>query len=324
MKIKNEPVFNYFVEYLNPKIEKLIIFFKRKFMSGKLIYRLGVYILLLDIAFVFMFPFLYMIITSLKTLEDLFDITVNWIPNSLQWSNYVLAFNLLKYPHHFKNSLFMTIISTIGHLLSCSFIAYGFARFQFRSKNFFFTLVILTIIIPVQVIIIPLYVQYAKIKWVNTYLPLLVPTFFGFGLRGGLFIFIFRQFFLGLPPALEDAARIDGCNFVKTYWKIVLPISKPAILVCSILSMVWHWNDYYEPIIYLGKPSLLPLPSMLPSIYETFKKVVDTLESAKTTTMVTEGVVMAATFLVVAPLLIVYIFLQRQFVEGIERTGLVE
>lgn len=289
-----------------------------------IIYRLAIYILLLDIVFVFLYPFLYMIITSLKSLEDLMDITVNWIPNTLKWDNYKIAFELLEYPHYFKNSLFITITSIVGHLLSCSFIGYGFARFKFYGKNFLFTLVILTIIIPVQVIIIPLYIQYSKLKLVNTYLPFLLPTFFGYGLRGGLYIFIFRQFFLGLPRALEDAAKIDGCNSVKTYWKIVLPISKPSILVSAILAMVWHWNDYYEPGIYISKPSLLPLPSRLPSIYKTFIDVIGSLEAAKLSIMVTEGVVMAATFMVVLPILIVYLFLQKQFVEGVERTGIVE
>jgi len=289
-----------------------------------IIYRLAIYILLLDVVFVFLYPFLYMIITSLKSLEDLMDITVNWIPNVLKWENYEIAFELLEYPHYFKNSLFITLTSIVGHLLSCSFIAYGFARFKFYGKNFLFALVILTIIIPVQVIIIPLYIQYSKLKWVNTYIPFLLPTFFGFGLRGGLYIFIFRQFFLGLPRALEDAAKIDGCNFIKTYWRIVLPISKPSLLVSAILAMVWHWNDYYEPGIYISKPSLLPLPSRLPSIYKTFIDVIGSLEAAKLSTMVTEGVVMAATFMVILPVLTVYLFLQKQFVEGIERTGIVE
>ena len=158
--------------------------------------------------------------------------------------------------------------------------------------------------------------------------PLIIPTFLGFGLRGGLFIFIFRQFFRGLPAELEDAARIDGCGPVKTYSRIVLPISGAAIVVTVVLAMAWHWNDYYEPIIYLiGAPGKRMLPAVLPSMYE-FLTGIDPeelgLSAAEIEEMYNEGFVMAATTLVMAPVMGVFIVLQRKFMASVVRTGLTE
>jgi len=182
--------------------------------------------------------------------------------------------------------------------------------------------VLLTIIIPIQVLIIPYVIMYSRVGWINTYLPLLVPTFFGFGLRGGLFIFIFRQFFSGLPYELEEAARIDGCSSFRTYWNIVLPVAGSALLVCTILSIVWHWNDYFEPAMYIMRPNIHLLPSKLPGLYTLITKEI-TEDMAAADFISQEGIVMAATFLVILPILIVYLFLQKKFMESIERSGLV-
>jgi len=287
------------------------------------VYNLFVYVLLFDLGFVFLFPFLHMIVTSLKSPDDLIDTTVRWIPKMLFWRNYVTAADALNYFTYFKNSVLVTVLCIVGHILACSFIAYGFARFNFKGRDLLFMFVIITLLVPPQVIIMPLYIQYSKFRWMNTYLPLIMPTFFGFGLRGGLFIFIFRQFFLGLPKELENAALIDGCGFMRTYWRIILPISKSAILVSSVLSMIWHWNDSFEPVIYLSSPKKWLLPIVLPQMYETLKSM-QIGDLMLEPIFFNEGVVMAGTFLVLFPLLVVYLILQHQFVEGIERTGLVE
>lgn len=289
---------------------------------GKALLRAGMYIFLLDIAFVFLFPFFYMISTSLKSYNDLVDITVNWIPTTLHWKNYEIAADLLSYWSHFISSVLITSVSTIGHLLSCSMAGYGFARYKFLGKNLFFSIVILSIIVPIQTIIIPLYIQYVNVNWTDTFLPLIVPTFFGYGLRGGIFIFLFRQFFLGLPTELEDAAKIDGCGFIRTYWSIILPITRSAILVACILSMVWHWHDYYEPVLYIHSPKFWPLPIMLPTMYQSLTAETILMIESIDEILVTEGVVMAATFIVILPVLLVYLFLQKQFIQGIERTGI--
>lgn len=281
------------------------------------------YLFLIIISYVFIYPFLYMLITSIKSASDLFDISVNWVPTSIRWKNYLVAFNNLDYGSHLLNSLIITVLCTVGHVLSCSFIGYGFARYKFPLKSLWFIIVVFTIIIPPQVIILPLYLTYRNLGWLDTFAPLILPTAFGFGLRGGLFIFIYRQFFVGLPNDLENAAKIDGCGFFGAYARIAFPVARTTSLLVLVLSMVWHWNDYYEPVMYLGKSKFWPLPSMLPSIYEKYQSAaVDLMQNPETA--ITEGVVMAATFLVILPVLLVYCFLQKQFIQGIERTGLVE
>lgn len=292
--------------------------------------RIFVYVFLSCLAFVFIYPFLYMVITSVKTQKDLYDLTVNWVPRSIKFENFLLAAKALNYIKYFRNSLIITIFATLGHVISCSFIGYGFARFKFPGQKMFFGLVVLAIIVPVQTIIVPLYIVYANLGWLNSYLPLIVPTFFGFGLKGGLFIFIFRQHYQGLPVALEDAAQIDGCGFIKTYFKIVLPIAKSAIIVTIVLSIVWHWNDFYEPSIYLSRPEMFPLPSNLPTLINLVnnpklqEELFGMLDLQDIENVINEAVLMAGTFLVILPVLISYAFLQKEFVQGIERTGLVE
>jgi multiple sugar transport system permease protein len=293
------------------------------------IFRLLVYVLLFDLVFVFLFPFMYMFITSLKTDADLMDITVKWIPKTLKFSNYKMALRYLDAATGLKNSVFVTGLAVLGHILSCSFIAYGFARYKFPGRSMLFALVIVSFIVPAQTIIVPQYIRYASLRWTNSYKPLIIPTFMGFGLKGGLFIFIFRQFFLGVPKELEEAAIIDGCGSFKTYFAIILPIARSSILVSAVLAMVWHWNDYFEPTIYITKTQKYLLPQMLPSMYEMMKMEKQTLpfDPLTMTTVertLNEAVVMAGTVIVILPLLITYLFLQRHFLQGIERTGLVE
>ena len=283
------------------------------------IFRFFTYIILFDLAFVFLYPFVFMLITSLKSNEDLRNITVRWILSDYVWENYLGAFLALDYFRHMLNSMFVTTTATIGHILSCSFIAYGFARCKFPGRDILFAVAILTFVTPVQAIVAPLYLNFAQIGFLGTYLPLIVPTFFGFGLRGGLFIFIFRQFFKGLPYELEEAARIDGSSFIGIYTKIVLPTAKSSILVCSVLSLIWHWNDYFEPTLYLRKAALQLLPQRLPAMYEALNAV--ELKPGMHIPPFNEAIVMAGTFLTVLPLLIIYLVVQKQFIEGIEHTG---
>lgn len=293
--------------------------------NGSLIMRVGLYIVMAGLAFIFLYPFLYLLVTSVKSPVDLQDSTVNWIPNTLVLSNFATAFDQMDYPQTFMNSVIIAVVSTIGHVLSCSFVAYGLARFRFFGRNLIFVLVVFTIIVPVQVVMIPQYVLFATLKVTDTFLPIVLPAYFGLGLRGGLFIFIFRQSFQGLPFALEDAAKIDGCGYLRTYFRIIMPISKPSIIVTTILSIVWHWNEYFESSIYLGKQSVRPLPAMLPSVYEKFQEMLSSVNvSGAETVELTLATVAAATFLAVLPMLVMFLIAQRQFVEGVERTGIVE
>jgi len=294
--------------------------------TSKIIIRIFVYVLLFDIAFVYLYPFLYMLVTSIKTVEDLNNISVKWIPSVINIKNYQFAFNSLNYINSAKNSVFLAVITGIAHILSCSFIAYGFARYRFPGKNLLFALVLLTIVVPIQTIIVPQYIVFVRLGWVGTTLPIILPTFFGFGLKGGLFVFIYRQFFRNLPKELEEAAKIDGCGPIKTYLRIILPTSKAVILVTGTLSLVWHWNDYFEPNLYIDKTKDYLLPQMLPSIYAMMLQVQDaaSTEMIMLKQLYNQGVIMAATVLSIMPLVIIYLFIQRHFIEGIEKSGIVE
>lgn len=295
---------------------------KAVYVAGRLV----MYLLLLDMAVVFLYPFLYMAVTSFKSYNDVYNATVKWLPMEFSPGNWVYAFKALNYGTSFTNSLIVTVLATAGHIFSGALVGYGFARFRFPLNNALFMVVIFTVIVPVQTIITPLYMIYSKLGMVGSYLPMVLPTYLGMGLKGGLFIFLYRQYFIKLPRALEEAAYIDGCGRFKTFLRIAWPSAGSTTLVCAVLSIVWHWHDYFEPNIYLTDYKKMLLPQMLPQMYNYLEMLSNAAtEEALTLKMVFHtGVVMAGTALATLPLLVMYFILQRWFMQGIERTGLVE
>lgn len=298
----------------------------RRFRARHLV-RLFMYILLIDLTFVFLYPFLYMAVTSLKSPSDITDLSVNWILSEVYVGNYTLSWEMLDYPVRLLRTMLVTLACTAGHILSCAFIGYGFARFRFKGRNLMFVLLLLSMIVPTETIIAPLYLLFAKLHLVDTVLPLILPTWFGFGLKGALFVFLFRQFYQSLPPSLEEAAQVDGCGAVRTFFSIAFPASRSSILVCLVLSLVWHWNDYFEPLIYINKDSEKLLPMLLPQLYAVIENAglgaAGGLASDPDLDKVfTKGVAMAATVLVVLPVFILYMFLQKKFVQGVEWSGI--
>ncbi len=307
--------------------------FTRKYanISGvkHIIVRIAMYLLIMGLAFVFLYPFLYMIATSLMSNSDLNSTSVSWLPTEVKFENYAIALQLMDIARFAKNSLFVTVLASFGHIIACSFVGYGFARYNFPGKKILFACVLLAFIVPTQTIIIPLYMTYSNLKWLDTYLPLIVPTFFGFGLRGALYIFLFRQFYLTVPKSLEEAARIDGCGFMMTYWRIVFPLAKATLVVALVLSVVWHWNDFYESSLYISSPSLGFLPPRLTAIISAANALPEQqaemlrqlgLQDGEDT--LNNAVVMAGALIISAPILVFFAFAQRQFMQGIERTGI--
>lgn len=284
------------------------------------------YILLISLAFVFLFPFLYMLITSVKSYSDLIDTSVTWVVSELHVRNYLLAWKELDYPRHLFNSVIVAVLSTVGHLIACSMAGYAFARYSYGYTNRLFLLVIATMVIPVQTLIVPLYMIFVKIGILDTFLPLIFPTFLGAGLKSGLFIFLFRQFFLTLPRSLEEAASIDGCGCFQTYVRIALPSASNSILVCTVLSLVWHYNDYYEPGLYLRKTELYLLPQVLPNVAKMLEQMTKGDGNAALVATLKEdyhlGLIMASCVLVLLPLMVMYFIMQRWFMEGIEHSGI--
>jgi len=278
------------------------------------------YLVLVDIAFIFLIPIFYILATSFKTAQDLTDPTIVWIPTSFFWVNYPLAFLAMNYPRSLMNSLQISLIPAIGQTLSAAFIGYGFARIKFPGREFLFFLVIFTFLVPPETIIVPLFILYKNLGWINTYNPFIVPAFFGHGLKGALFIIIFRQFFRLQPWELEDAARIDGAGAFQIWWRIMLPLSRSAIIVVFLFSLIWHWNDFFEPFIYLNRMEHFTLPMRL----SVLSPSLDQVTGGQSGDLFNEALVMAAVFLVILPPLSIYAYTQRLFVESIDRTGLVE
>lgn len=306
------------LEEILPGKMKKIAKFQHK--GGKYLFILFVCLVLVGIAFVFLYPLAYMIVTSLKSAQDLVDPYVQWIPKHPTLMNLKDTWTAMRFLHSGINSSIIALASSFAQIISCSFVGYGLARGRFSGRDLLFLLVLFTFIIPPQTIIISLYILYARLGWTNTYYPFIIPSFFAQGLRGALFIYIFRQFFKGFPQELDDAGRIDGAGGFRIYSQIFLPLAKPAILVVFLFSFIWHWNDYYEPVIYLMDSDKFTLPIELTNLYMSLTEKYRGLIRLNWN----EGKIMAGCLLAIVPPLILYAFTQKYFVSSIERTGLVE
>lgn len=287
--------------------------------------KIVLYAVMFGLSYVFLYPFLYMLATSLKNSADLNNVLVVWIPRTLEFGNYKMAVGLMNYWQTISNSVITTVLATLGQLISCSMAGYALSRFDFFGKRLAFVFVILAMLIPASTIIVPQYLMYGNFGWFNTFYPLIVPCFFGFGVKGALFIYIFRQFFLGQPRELEEAAKVDGCGFIRVFTHIVCPVARSVFVVVLVLSLVWHWSDYFEPSMYLNKADIQLASMRLQNITEVLVMAEDALESTMgitDETPITNATLMAGTFIVVLPILIVYGMLQKQFIQGIERSGL--
>lgn len=299
------------------RVAPWLLVYRRK--GEHLFFKLLMYLMLINIAFAFLLPVFYMASTSLMTIQDYVDPAVYWIPTTLNWQNFELAYQSMNYKQAVANSLIIALGATVGQVISCAMAGYGFGRGQFPGRELLFALVLFTFIVPPQTIIVPLFILYKNLNWIDTFWPFIVPAFFAHGLRGSILTIIFRQFFRGLPWELEDAARIDGAGPIRTFSMIMLPLAKPAIVVSFLFALVWHWNDFYEPMMYLMKPEKFTVPLRLQILQTSLNEVT----GGQAGELYNEPLIMAACFLVVLPPLILYLFAQRHFVESVERTGLV-
>ena len=266
--------------------------------------RIAPMVVLIVLAFLYLLPFIWMVSTSLKTITQSIASPPVLIPDPIVFKPYIDALTKMNYPLALRNTLIYAVPAVIGTVASCSLVAYGFALIPWRGRNTLFLVLLATMMLPSQVTLIPLYVIYAKLGWINTYLPLLVPTFLG----SPFFIFLLRQFFLGMPKELIDAARLDGSSELRILATIVAPLSAPALITVAILTFIDKWNDFYGPLIYLQKPELQPL-SLAVQIFQTQHGTDWPL-------------LMAASVLVALPLVVLYFVAQRKFIEGITLTGL--
>ncbi len=286
--------------------------------------KIVLYLVMLGLSFAFFYPFLYMIVNSLKTSDDLYNFTVQWVPRSLDFDNYRMAISITDYWRKLYNNTFVTVIATFGQLISCSMAGYALARYRFPGRRLAYFFMILALIVPVSTVIVPQYITFANLGWLNTYMPLIIPSFFGYGFKGAMFVFIFRQFYLGLPKELEEAGKIDGCGFIKLFTSIIFPVSRSSYLVVAVLGMVWHWNDYFEPSMYITERAKTLFSSAILNISAALSLPEGSLESSTGVSGggIDNAVLFAGAFLIVLPILIAFCFMQKGFIQGIERSGL--
>lgn len=262
------------------------------------------HVVLILLAIVFIFPFYWLVSTSVKPETEMFRQPPIIIPLHFDFSRYGKLPTYLPFFRFMTNSFIISASCIIGFLFSCPLAAYAFSRLRWKGRNTIFAIVLATMMLPGQVTLIPLYLVYKKMGFLGTWLPLILPTFFG----SAFFIFLLRQFFLTLPKELEDAAKIDGAGYIKIYWRIMIPQITPALITVAIFTFMNSWNDFMGPLIYINKVNNMPLALGL----QLFKSQ----HNAEYALM------MAAAAVMTIPPVLVFLFLQRFFIEGITLTGI--
>jgi multiple sugar transport system permease protein len=297
----------------NRSFHRLI--FGMKFTDG-LFYKLILYGLLIVIGFVYLYPLLHMLTYSFKSLQDLLDPTINILPSSLYLDNYVNAFQVLEYGPLLLQTLTVTLVPAVLQTAVASLIGYGFARFQFPFKKIWFALLLATYMIPPQVTMIPRYVLFFNLGILETVFSIIIPAMFGQGIASAIFVLIFYQFYLMIPKALDEAAQIDGATRWNIYTKVAIPLSLPSYLTAFLFSFVWYWNETYIMRLFLGNGG----ETLLIRLYNFVSAYNAILGGGND--YANEAIRMAATLLIIAPLVVAYFILQRLFIEGIDRSGI--
>lgn len=273
-------------------------------MNKKMILSLLTYIVVLILAFFFLLPLWWMVSTSLKTSEQIFIFPPSWIPNPVKFSNYSEALKKMDFFRYFRNTFYVTMMTLIGVFFSAPLAAYSFSRLNWKGRDFWFFAILSTMMLPPQATMIPLYIVFSRIGWVNSFKPLYIRSYFGFP----YFIFLLRQYFMTIPSSLDDAAYIDGCTPYRVYWNILLPLVKPALITMAIFVFLNTWNDFINPLLYLHSPKLYTLSIAL----QLFKGEYE----------VQWSYLMAISTLMIIPVLILFFFLQKYFIEGIVLSGI--
>ena len=272
----------------------------------RILHAILVYVLVVPGAVLFTIPLLWMLSTALKDPKQIFLFPPQWIPNPVMWGNFANGWSdYLPFNTFLANSLIITISNIIGNLISCSLAAFAFARLRARGKNVLFLLVLGTMLLPQEVTVIPQYVLFTRLGWNDSWLPLMVPPWFGWP----FFIFLLRQFFMGIPRELDEAARLDGASSWRILWNIILPLSKPALATVVIFGFIGNWNNFLYPLIYIrsmDKQVLAVALNMFRGAYGNANY----------------QYMMAVSLLVLLPVLLVFFFGQRLFVRGIALTGI--
>lgn len=289
---------------VNTRSSSAFSFLKRRSFREAVIY----YVMATLVGIIMVYPILWLFASSLKGPSEIWLNMSSLIPKQIAWNNYVegwAGFGGINFGVFFTNSFLYATISTIAAVSASTLVAYGFSRIKFFGRGFWFTCMILTLMLPSQVQIIPQYIFFSKIGWINSYLPLIIPRFGG----QAFFIFMIMQFIRGIPTELDEAAEIDGCSRAGIFFRIILPLVQPAIITASIFSFYWTWEDFLTPVIYLNDPHMYTISLALRSF-------------ADPSSATNWGAIFAMSSLSLLPVFFIFVFFQRYLVEGISTTGL--
>jgi multiple sugar transport system permease protein len=254
----------------------------------------------------YLFPWLWLLSTSLKSPQQIVQLPPTWIPNPVRWDNYLIGVTYIKFFLYLFNTLVICLAVVVGTLISCSLVAYGLSLIDWPLREPLFVVVLATMMVPFQVTMIPLYVIFSRLGWVNSFYPLTVPSFFG----SAFFIFLLRQFFKTIPTELMDAARLDGCTSFGIFWRIVMPLSKPALATLVAFTFIWTYNDFQGPLVYLVDSKLWTLALGLRGFSNQYGDVTTYL-----------GAMMAAATLYTLPMVVLFFVAQKALIQGIVTTG---
>jgi multiple sugar transport system permease protein len=259
---------------------------------------------LIALGVIFLAPFGWMILTSLKSLGEISTFPMTFLPEIVRWDNYTHVFDVIPFARYFMNTLLITLLSVLGQLISAPLVAYSITKINWSGNKWIFPIVIATMLIPFQVTMIPVYLIFQKLGLTGSYWPLILPTITG----APLYIFLLRQFFMSIPDSLIQAAKIDGASELRVYTSIILPLSRPALAAVAIFTFLYTWSDFMGPLLYLNNADhytlTLGLQAFLAEHYTEW------------------GLLMAASAMFTAPIIVMFFFAQKQFIEGITLTGI--
>lgn len=263
-----------------------------------------VYVLLIAFSLAFIVPFLWLVSGSLKSSSELFANPPIWIPETIRWDNFIAAFTAFPFWLYLKNTLFIAGFNIVGAVLSNTLIAYGFARIEWKYRETVFVIVLATMMMPFQVTMIPLFILFQKMGWIGTFLPMIVPAFFG----NPFFIFLLRQFFLTIPKDLTEAAKVDGASEFRNYWRMIVPLSMPVVTTVIIFTFIRAWGDFIGPLIFLGDNKLYTLSLGVQQIMS--------VNDPRWPLLMAVGVSMTL------PVLFIFFLMQKYFIQGVVFSGI--
>ncbi|MFT3951852.1 MAG: carbohydrate ABC transporter permease [Oscillospiraceae bacterium] len=319
-----------------PTLHPEQIRYQRRKKMLSIIWPIFRFLILFGLCFVILYPLMFMLSTAFRPNEQMNDPTIVWLPKSLTIDNIKRVWDLIDYPGTMLDTVTLNIGASILQVGTCALTGYGFARFKFKGRNLMFAIVMLMIVVPPQILAIPQFMNFryfdlfgignllnlpdkSLANFYGSPVTIYAPAILGNGIRAGLFIYIFRQFFRGLPKELEDAAYLDGCGPLRTFVSIMIPNAKSSFLTVFLFSIVWYWNDFYVTTLFLEENTTIAL--MLTNLQSAIQSVMFANQSPGIRELIVwleSGCILA-----IAPILLMYIFLQRYFIEGVERSGIV-